>query len=492
VDLPPVIRSPAFLDRLNSELDKHAKRDLSWFIRFAWPHFEATPYQHGQHIDVMARRLMAVNQGKVRRLLVNLPRRHTKSDLLSVAWPAWTWLQEEGALAGPWVRFIVASHSYSLAVVLSRKCRQLVESDWYQELSGGRVKIRSDANAVDAWELENGGGRRAFSLDTRQTGFGADVQLVDDPHDIREVESAASRANARMFFTELLPGSINDPRNNARVVVAQRTHVDDISSLCLSGSEPYEHVCLPGLYEPDHPHANGHDWRIEPGAVLWPQRFPTAADYEGLAGTTYARAAQVQQDPQKRGGGLFAGADWQFAREAPKELRAVRYWDRAATAGDQGDPDYTVGVLGGHDRAGRFWIVDVQRGRWSPHQSEQRIRMTATQLDPPGTQVWIEEEPGSAGRSVVDHYQRNVLRGFAVRGHKPTGSKAVRADPFIAAAEAGNVVLVEAPWNRAFLDECDEFTGDDSGHDDQVDAAVGAFTMSARGLVGGPRRFALG
>ena len=82
---------------------------------------------------------------------------------------------------------------------------------------------------------------------------------------------------------------------------------------------------------------------------------------------------------------------------------------------------------------------------------------------------------------MTSYYQRHVLRGFAVRGDRPTGPKLVRVDPFLAAAEAGNVVMVRRNgWHRAFLDECDAFTGDDTTHDDQVIAAVGAFKKSSR------------
>ena len=341
------------------------------------------------------------------------------------------------------MQFLFASHSHDLAVRDSRRCRTLIQSAWYQGLAKGKVELRDDGGtAMHAWELTSGGARRSTSIEARITGFGADLHVVDDPSDVREVESAAARESVRVFFQESLPSRINNPANNARIVTAQRTHVRDLSALILESSEPYEHLCLPGRFDPDHPHRCALDWRTEPGQLLWPERFVDPAAYDDLAGTSYARAAQVQQNPEARGAGIFRNAKWQFADDYPRNARLGRYWDKAATAEALGgDPDYTAGALGGFDEHGMFWLVDMIRGRWSSHQVEQRISLTAREIDGPRVSIWLEEEPGSSGKDVSAHYQR-LLRGFAVRGDRATGHKLVRIDPFLAACEAGNVVLV--------------------------------------------------
>lgn len=436
----------------------------------------------------MAAELEAVNRGDESRVLINIPRRHTKSDTVSVCWPAWTWLQHDRGwpLGGPWVRFIFASHSHELAMELSRKCRMLVESEWYQDLAEGQVMLSAEANALNSWQLTAGGARRAFSIETRQTGFGADVMVIDDPHDIREVESAAHRETVRVFAQEVVPGSINDPSRHGRVVVAQRTHARDLSALILEGDEPYRHLCLPGLYDPHHPHLSDVDWRRTEGQPLWPERFGPAA-YDALAGTAYARAAQVQQDPRKRGGTIFSAARWEIVDDWPRHGRLVRFWDKAATAeGDAADPDYTAGVLM-TQRDGVFYVLDVVRGRWSPRDVRQRMRITA-ESDGAEVGIYVEEEGGSSGKDVTDELQRSVLRGFSVRGRRATGPKLVRIDPYLAACEAGNVRLVRGSWNAAFLAEHDEWTGGDAEHDDQIIAAAGAHrevvaALSVPGLV---------
>jgi predicted phage terminase large subunit-like protein len=155
----------------------------------------------------------------------------------------------------------------------------------------------------------------------------------------------------------------------------------------------------------------------------------------------------------------------------PNSLRKVRFWDLASTEHNPGtDPDWTVGVLMGR-AGGSYYVLDVRRTRGTPGTVEALVKQTA-QMDGRDVAIVIEEEPASAGKALVASYVR-ALAGWNLRGHKPTGDKATRAAPLASQAEAGNVRLLRGPWNRAFLDELELFRG--GGHDDQVDAAAGAF-----------------
>jgi predicted phage terminase large subunit-like protein len=115
----------------------------------------------------------------------------------------------------------------------------------------------------------------------------------------------------------------------------------------------------------------------------------------------------------------------------------------------------------------------MNRFRKSPEYTEQEVRKTA-ELDGWQTSVWIEEEPGSAGKMVADHYIRRVLHGYAARSHKETGNKVLRANPVSSAAERGLIKIVRGHWNKDFLDELVMFPTK-GWHDDQVDALSGAF-----------------
>lgn len=172
------------------------------------------------------------------------------------------------------------------------------------------------------------------------------------------------------------------------------------------------------------------------------------------------------------------------ASDVPAQVERVRAWDLAATetpkktvARRMGDPDWTAGLRMARSANGLYYVEDVTRFRESPAIVEARIKAVA-EGDTRAVDIGMEQEGGASGKSLVSHYRRNVLDGFAVRGFSPSGSKEMRAAPIAARAEAGEVLLVEGPWVDAFLDEVSEFPEDP--HDDQVDAMSLAYGLLAR------------
>jgi predicted phage terminase large subunit-like protein len=178
----------------------------------------------------------------------------------------------------------------------------------------------------------------------------------------------------------------------------------------------------------------------------------------------------------RHGGNMFRREWFRIAVQAPSNLNRKRYWDKASTEPSKGkDPDYTVGVLIG-ESAGRYWILDVRRLRGSPPQVEALIKQTCILDNQVGhTPQYMEQEPGSSGVDVISHYAREVLAGYEFHGVRSTGSKTERAGAFSSAAEAGNITLLNAPWNNTYLDEVEAFP--EGSHDDQTDASTGAFTQ---------------
>lgn len=168
-------------------------------------------------------------------------------------------------------------------------------------------------------------------------------------------------------------------------------------------------------------------------------------------------------------GGMFK-REW-FKTGSPFSDKALRcrYWDKAATSGGG---DWTVGVLMATEN-GRFCIEDVQRIQGSPAQVQSLIRRTA-ERDGKNVRIRMEQEPGSSGVDVIDLYARNILYGYDFRADKVTGPKDIRAGTMAAAFENGNIDIVNAPWNKEFIDELCAFPIPEV-HDDQVDAASGAF-----------------
>lgn len=153
-----------------------------------------------------------------------------------------------------------------------------------------------------------------------------------------------------------------------------------------------------------------------------------------------------------------------------------RYFDLAATKEKPGtDPDYTAGALLGINPETRgVWVADVARMRGDPGEVEDWVKAVSLsdRMRLPNLMVRMEKEPGSAGETVVSHYTK-VLSGYSFDGIRSTGKKEVRALPFGTAMKRGLVHFVRGPWANDFFNEAEAFPL--GAHDDQVDAASGAF-----------------
>jgi predicted phage terminase large subunit-like protein len=182
---------------------------------------------------------------------------------------------------------------------------------------------------------------------------------------------------------------------------------------------------------------------------------------------------------QAAAGNIFKAEWFKIIEELPKGIvRWCRFWDLAATEQKANtDPDWTAGPLLGALN-GEWFIADLRRFRKSPKGNEDAVRQTS-QIDPRGTMIRMEEEGGASGKSLVDHYGRNVLSGFDFKGVKPLVDKVARAGAFSAAAENGRVYVLKGAWTMELLDELASFP--EGPHDDIVDGLTGAMEALAGG-----------
>ena len=274
-----------------------------------------------------------------------------------------------------------------------------------------------------------------------------------------------------------------------------RWHADDLAGRLLAErAERWTVVRLPALAETQGERdANdaylglptGQSDRIGrvPDEPLCPGRFSAEALAEIRRDVgSQVWAAEYQGVPRPAEGNRFKRTWFEIVEAVPAAFDAlVRYWDKAATAGGGA---HTAGVLMG-TKGGVYYLLDVVRGQWSSLERELLMRQSAEldrQLFGDSVQIWVEQEPGSGGKESAEATVRN-LAGFAVWAERVTGSKGVRAEPFAAQCEAGNVKLRRGAWNAAYLEEVCAFPN--GAFKDQVDASSGAFgkvTMAGRGV----------
>lgn len=166
------------------------------------------------------------------------------------------------------------------------------------------------------------------------------------------------------------------------------------------------------------------------------------------------------------------------ANDIPDPTDIVRFWDLAATeqSAKSQDPDWTVGAKVARLGPSRYVVLDVERFRESAQEVERRITQTSVR-DGFDVAIRMEQEPGSSGKIVISQFSR-MLDGYDFRGISSTGDKVTRAMGFAAAAERGDIIVKQAHWNRAAIDEIVSFPN--APHDDQVDAIVGAYNAIAR------------
>jgi len=180
----------------------------------------------------------------------------------------------------------------------------------------------------------------------------------------------------------------------------------------------------------------------------------------------------------KATGHMFKRHWFEVVDAAPtNNIKVIRYWDMAATErkvgrSESSQPAFTSGCKMSMTPDGLFFIESMIRGQFSPRHCEALVRQTAD-MDGKDVPIWMEQEPGASGVAIIDHYRRNILRGFAFRGDKVDKAKVTRAAPFASQAEGGNVFLVNGAWVPDFLDEIALYP--DGLFLDQVDSASGAF-----------------
>jgi hypothetical protein len=165
------------------------QRDFASFARRSFRELNPqTPFSFGWHIEIIAAKLSAVRQGGTRRLIINLPPRHLKSHLASVAFPAWCLGHN------PTTQILCVSYAQELADKLSRDCRRIMVSDWYRPVFPTRLSPQRQA--VSEFETTAQGCRIATSVGGVLTGRGADIIIIDDPLKPEEALSQAYRRAA--------------------------------------------------------------------------------------------------------------------------------------------------------------------------------------------------------------------------------------------------------------------------------------------------------
>ena len=421
-----------------------AEFSLIEFVKQAWPVLEPeTPFVMGWAIETIAEHLQAVTDGKIRRLLINVPPGCTKSMMVNVFWPAWEWGPRRMASN----RYISASYERTLATRDLVRCRDLVLSEWYQERYS--IELKADENQKTYYENMNTGWRYSSGVGSSLIGRRGDRIIIDDPHSVKTAESELKREETLRWMTETVPTRLNKQAESAIVVIMQRLHEQDVSGLIIQKLGPeWVHLCLPMRYEagtkcytevqgmqteppervrrvlelgspiahytpdPEGELLYSQDPRTDDGELLVPARFPEQAVAEleatfAAKGGSYAVAAQLQQRPSPRGGGMFQKENARYIDSFDETGITCRGWDLAGSTTRSGKR--TAGVKLTRTGDGRIIVADVDVFKAGPREVRSRILQNAVQ-DGNGVRTSIPQDPGAGGHGTEGRHRRDHAR----------------------------------------------------------------------------------
>src|SRR5580704_6695152 len=267
------------------------RRDFTSFIERSF--YELNPQTRlllGSHIEVIATKLEACRQGKIKRLIINLPPRHLKSHCASIAFVAW-YLGHH-----PAGHVICASYGQDLADKLARDCRNVMMSAWYKQLFPTRL---ADRIAVHDFMTMDLGTRMSTSVGGVLTGRGADLILIDDALKPDEALSESRRKAVNEWYDNTLLSRLNDKAKGCIIIIMQRLHQEDLVGHVLE-QEPWEVVSFPAIG--GNPRTHGRIQLFQPiPAELDP--FGRSHGEDRLVEVLRSKAGKIRHDHPKLGYG---------------------------------------------------------------------------------------------------------------------------------------------------------------------------------------------
>ena len=423
----------------NAVLREKAERNLPEFIRQAWPVIEpATGYIDSWHIHLIGEYLQEVTDGRILRLIINIPPRHMKSIETTICFPVWTWIRK------PEKRFIKVSYSDNLSRKHNVLSRDIIRSRWFQQNWSDRFSLKTDVNRQNEFKNDHQGMMFSTSIGGSLTGEGGDIIIIDDPQNPQIANSDTERQATINFFKNTLQSRLNDQKTGAFIIIMQRLHESDLTGHILSEQLGYEHLKLPACATErtivTFP-ISGEEVIREEGDILVPQRFDQdSLDKlkKGMGSAQYA--GQYQQEPAPAEGIIFK-REWLENRYivAPP-TQDIQSWDMAfvKTITSAKVAGFVMGRKGSD-----IYIKDLSNKKMTFTESVKAVR-NLTERWPKARAKVIENKAN--GPAIVD------LLGKEIPGiveFSPKGSKEERALSVTPYFEAGNIWFPDPtthPW----------------------------------------------
>lgn len=435
-----------------------AQKSFMAFVKEMWPGFI-----HGRHHAVMAKKFEEVAEGKVKRLIINMAPRHTKSEFASYLLPAWFLGRY------PEKKVIQTSNTAELAVGFGRKVRNLVDSDQYSKIFPN-VELSADSKASGRWETNRGGTYFAIGVGGTVTGKGADLLIIDDPHSEQEARLAQGDPTV---FDSVYEWYTSGPRQRLQpggsiIVVMTRWSDRDLTGRVLKNdASDWEVIEFPAI--------------LPSGNPLWPE-FWSLDELLSLKQELppYKWNAQYQQTPTGEEGALVKREWWQrWDRERPPPCQfIIQSWDTAFTKNQRSDYSActTWGVF--HKNEDENDVNIILLDAWKDKVEFPELKATAKQFYDEWQPDSCIIEAKAAGAPLIFELRR---MGVMVQDFTPTrgNDKFVRLNSVTDLFSSGKVWAPETRWADEVIEEFARFPN--AEHDDLVDSGVQALMRFRQG-----------
>ena len=426
------------------------------FVKHVWPEFI-----EGDHHRKIAKKFEDIANGKIKRLIVNMPPRHTKSEFASYLFPAWM------VGKNPKLKVIQTTHTGELAVRFGRKMKNLVDTNEFAQIFD-ECKIAADSKAAGRWETNKGGEYYAAGIGGAITGRGADLLIIDDPHSEQDALSDTALDSAYEWYTSG-PRQRLQPGGSIVIVMTRWSTKELTGQLLKAQTEPkadqWEVIEFPAILPSDKP--------------VWPNYWKLEELESVKASLSEAKwQAQWQQNPTSEEGSIIKREWWKKWEEddIPDLVHVIQSYDTAFSKKETADFSAitTWGVFYPPNKGPHLILVDVEKGRWDFPELK-KIALEQYKYWEPES-VIVEQK---ASGTPLTHELRQI--GVPVLNFTPSkgNDKHVRVNSVAPIFEAGKVYIPDRRWAEEMIEECAAFPYGD--HDDLVDSMTQAVLRFRQG-----------
>ena len=447
---------------------KKARKGFLDFVQLVWPHFIGDKFIAGRHHKIMAQKFEEIASGKLKRLIINMPPRHTKSEFGSFLLPAWFM----GRF--PHKKIIESSHTGDKALEFGRKTRNLVASPQFNEIFPG-VELRADSKAAGSWSTNKGGSYFAVGVGGAVAGYGADLMIIDDPHSEQDGKNLNTDA-----FDAAWDWYMTGPRQRLQpggsiILIMTRWSKRDLTGRLLD-------------YAAKNPNAD--QWEViefpaimPSGKPVWPEYWSLEELYKTKA-TIHPRfwAAQYQQEPTSSESAIIKKDWWQlWEKDHPPECEfIIQSWDTAFTVNTRSDYSActTWGVFYKEDRTGKMAPNVILLDSFKEKMEFPELKEVAFKHYKEFNPDTLVVEAKASGNSLIQEL-RNM--GIPVQEFIPVkgNDKITRVNAVADLFASGVIWCPDTRWAHELVDETADFPNGE--HDDLVDSMTCALARYRQG-----------